>query len=377
MGGIAAGDRRLRAAIVGGGQGSVIGATHRLALLLSERFELVAAAFDMDPARGRNFAHSLFLPDDRIYGDVDELIAGERSRIDPADLVCVLTPNHTHFEIARKLIAADFHVMCEKPLTTRVAEADELVRMSSERKLIFAVMYGYTGYPMVRHARALLKSGRLGQVRVIQSEFALGTPATLHEQPGGHWRTKRGLSGDSAVVGMVGTHALFLSTFISGLAIEEVSADFHTYVPGRALEDNAHLLLRFADGATGMMWNSYVAAGVENGLRIRVSCELGSLEWNHEQPNQLIHYVPGKPREILTLATRGANPGPEGPRSQRFNQKASSKHSRTFTEMSLGRSSLGGRTKRLTRNTPTPPPAPLASVSSTRQSDRVDTTPLG
>jgi predicted dehydrogenase len=305
-------NQRLRVAIVGGGQGSVIGSTHRLALRLSERFDLVAGAFDVEPDRGRRFGRSLLLPSERLYDDVDALIAGERQRADAVDLVCILTPNHTHFDIARKVVQAGFHVMCEKPLTTRSEDADEIVRLVGERKRIFAVMYGYTGYPMVRHARDLVRSGRLGAIRLIQSEFALGTPATLKEDPAGHWRTKPGLSGESAVIGMVGTHALYLSTFISGLELQELCADLRSYVEGRSLEDNAHMMLRFSEGATGTMWNSYVAAGIENGLRVRVFGDRGGLEWHHEQPNVLHLLLPGEPRQTITLGTRGALPGAHG-----------------------------------------------------------------
>lgn len=305
--------RPIPAAFIGGGLGSVIGSTHRYALRLSERFDLVAGAFDVDAEQGRQFGRQLHLSDDRLYENVDKLIAGERLRDDPVELVCVLTPNHTHFEIARKLVEAGFHVMCEKPLTTRAHEADELVRLARTRGLVFAVMYGYTGYPMVRHAHDLVRTGVLGKIRIVQCEFSLGTPSTLKEERAGHWRTKRGLSGESAVIGMVGTHALYLATYVTGLELEQVSADIQTYVDGRELEDNAHLMLRFSQGATGMMWNSYVAAGIENGLRLRVFGELGGLEWSHENPNELQWRRPGEPRQTITLGTRfttGISNGP-------------------------------------------------------------------
>lgn len=304
--------RQLRVAIVGGGVGSVIGSSHRLAIRLTERFDLVAGAFDVDAERGRAFARSLHIAEDRIYGNVDGLIAAERTRPDPVDLVCVLTPNHTHFAIARPLVEAGFNVMCEKPMTTLSDDAIALSDLVARNGTIFAVMYGYTGYPMVRHARDLIRSGRIGRIRLIHSEFALGTPSTLREDPEGHWRTKPGLSGESAVIGMVGTHALYLSTFMTGLELREVSADCRTYVEGRVLEDNANMLLRFSEGATGMMWNSYVAAGVENGLRVRIYGETGGLEWNHVRPNEVELLTPGKSRQTLTLASRESVPGMEG-----------------------------------------------------------------
>lgn len=301
----------LRVGIVGGGAGSVIGSSHRLAMRLSECFEIVAAAFDIDAARGRAFGQSLGIVDDRLYDDVDALIAGETGRTDGLDLVCVLTPNHTHFTIATKLLTAGFNLMCEKPITTEESHSESLVKLVADRGAIFGVMYGYTGYPMVRYARDAIAAGRIGKVRLIQSEFSLGSPSTLREDPDGHWRTKPGLSGPSAVVGMVGTHALYLSTFVSGLDLVEVAADFQTYVPGRELEDNANMLLRFSNGATGMMWNSYVAAGVQNGLKLRIYGELGGIEWTHEQPNALQLLTPGQPHQTITLASRPPLPGLE------------------------------------------------------------------
>ena len=305
--------RRLRVGIVGGGQHSAVGRTHRLAQRVSERFDLVAGAFDIDPERGRQYAAEHFVPGDRTYADVDELIGKERDRPDRVDLVCVLTPNNTHFEIARALVEAGFNVMCEKPMTTRVADADELVALVARRKLVFGVMYGYSGYPMIAQAREIVQSGEIGRIRTIQSEFAFGLPVNLREDPKGHWRTKKGLAGESAVVGMVGTHVVYLATLITGLKVEEVAADFRSYVEGRELEDNANIMMRFSEGATGMMWNSYVAAGVDNGLRIRFFGETGGLEWDHETPNQLKLYKPGKPRQTITQTSRVSNAAaPEG-----------------------------------------------------------------
>ena len=234
--------RRLRLGIVGGGELSAVGRTHRLAQRVSERFELVAGAFDVDVERGRRYAGEHFVPADRTYADVHELIERERRRDDPVDMVCVLTPNNTHFEIARELVRAGFHVLCEKPMTTGVAEADELVRLVEQQRRVFGVMYGYSGYPMISQARDMVQSGELGRVRTIQSEFAFGLPVNLKEDAQGHWRTKKGVAGESAVVGMLGTHVAYLATLISGLRVEQVAADFRSYVEGRQLEDNAHVM---------------------------------------------------------------------------------------------------------------------------------------
>jgi len=305
--------RRLRVCVVGGGELSAVGRTHRLAQRVSERFDLCAGAFDVDAARGRRYAAEHRVPSDRVYADVQELIARENRREDRVDLVCVLTPNNTHFEIARALVQAGFHVLCEKPMTIGVSEADELARLVEQKNLVFGVMYGYSGYPMIAQAREMVQSGAIGRVRTIQSEFAFGLPVNLREDPQGHWRTKKGVAGESAVVGMIGTHVVYLATLISGLRVEEVAADFRSYVEGRELEDNAHVMIRFSDGATGMMWNSYVAAGMDNGLKLRFFGERGGLEWDHERPNQLTLYTPGQPRQTITQTSRVSNAAaPEG-----------------------------------------------------------------
>ena len=305
--------RRLRVGVVGGGELSAVGRTHRLAQRVSERFDLVAGAFDVDAERGRRYAAAHFVPADRTYADVNELIERERRRDDRVDLVCVLTPNNTHFDIARALVQAGFHVLCEKPMTTRVEEADELLRLVERERRVFGVMYGYSGYPMIAQAREMVRSGAIGRIRTIQSEFAFGLPVNLREDPQGHWRTKKGVAGESAVVGMVGTHVVYLATLISGLRVEEVAADFRSYVEGRQLEDNAHVMIRFSEGATGMMWNSYVAAGMDNGLKLRFFGETGGLEWDHENPNQLKLYQPGQPRQTITQSSRVSNAAaPEG-----------------------------------------------------------------
>jgi len=309
----AAAARRLRVGIVGGGELSAVGRTHRLAQRVSERFDLVAGAFDVDAERGRRYAAAHCVAADRTYADVQELIERERRRDDPVDMVCVLTPNNTHFEIAQALLQAGFHVLCEKPMTTSVADAEALARLTAERDAVFGVMYGYSGYPMIAQAREIVASGEIGRVRTVQSEFAFGLPVNLREDPRGHWRTKKGIAGESAVVGMIGTHVLYLATVITGLRVQQVAADFQSYVEGRQLEDNAHLMLRFDQGATGMMWNSYVAAGIDDGLRLRIFGDAGGLEWNHESPNRLNLYKPGKPRQTITQTSRVSNAAaPEG-----------------------------------------------------------------
>lgn len=290
--------RRLRLGIVGGGEGSVIGSAHRLGARLDGRYDIVAGAFDIDPERGRWFARTLFVAPDRAYATYRDMIDGERARPDRVDLVSILTPNSTHFEITSAFVEAGFDVLCEKPLTTGTADAVTLARQVERRGTILAVMYGYAGYPMVRQARAMVASGEIGSIRLIESEFAPGNPATMRETA--HWRTMPQVSGPSAVCCMLGTHALHLGTFITGLTAQEVAADLTTFVPGRKLDDNAHLMLRYSGGARGAMWLSYVAAGREQGLSIRIFGDRGGLEWHQEDPNRLIHLIPGRGRRIIT-----------------------------------------------------------------------------
>jgi len=289
--------RKLRLGMVGGGYGSNIGDSHRIASRLDDRFELTAGAFDIDPARGRAFARSLGVAEDRIYGDFREMTTAERSRADGCDLISIVTPNSSHFEIARSFVENGFHVICEKPMTIHVADAEALARLVESRRSIFAVMYGYTGYPLIREARAMVAAGELGSIRVVHTEFAHGG-LSEGRGPGG-WRLDPSTQGQSLAVGDVGTHALQLATFVVGQQVREVSADLHCFVPGRDLDDNAHVMLRFDGGARGTLWASCVAAGVSHSHGIRVFGERGSLEWHQSRPNELLHRPLGdRPRMI-------------------------------------------------------------------------------
>ena len=292
--------RRLRLGIVGGGEGSVIGGTHRFAARLDGRYDIVAGAFDIDPEKGRDFARELLIEPERAYGSYQELIEGEKVRPDRVDLVSILTPNHSHFEIAAAFVEAGFDILCEKPLTTSTADALALAAKAEKSGALVAVMYGYSGYPMIRQARAMVRAGEIGAVRAIETEYAFGNPVTMTETPGGHWRTTPGISGPSAVLGMIGTHAIHLGTFITDLTLEEMAADLSSFVPGRKLEDNAHLMLRYSKGARGAMWLSYVAAGAEQGFGIRIFGDKAGLEWHQENPNHLALLLPGQARRILT-----------------------------------------------------------------------------
>ena len=300
--------RRLGLGIVGGGIGSFIGETHRMAAQISGRFDLVAGAFDIDPERGKELGRERLLSPERVYDTYLEMAEREAAREDRVDVVSIMTPNNTHHEIARAFIDRGFHVICEKPMTTTLADALDLVQAVGVSGTEFGVMHGYTGYPMVRQARAMVEQGELGALRLLQLEFAIGLPGTLVEDPSGHWRTRREFAGPSSVLPMIGTHARHLASYVSGLDLVELAAELTTYVPGRELDDNAHLLLRFADGVRGTMWLSYVAAGYHNNVRIRVFGELGGLEWQHEYPNHLTHFLPGAARRTLSRGEDGLSP---------------------------------------------------------------------
>ena len=298
--------RRLRLGFVGGGAGSGIGATHRYAARLDGKYEIVAGAFDIDPEKGRAFAAGLFLDPARVYDDVGHLIAAEKKRADPVDVVAVLTPNHTHYAISAALVDAGFDVICEKPLTTTMDDARAMLAKIDAAGTLMAINYGYSGYPMVRQAKAMIARGDFGRITLVQSEWAFGNQATMTEEVGGHWRTKPGLVGRAAVLNQIGTHAVHTASLVSGLALESLSADLSTFIEGRALEDNAQILLRFADGARGALWVSYVAAGAWHGFRFKVFGEKGGLEWVQEDPNHLLVHTLGGERRLLTRAGVGA-----------------------------------------------------------------------
>ncbi|RDE07886.1 gfo/Idh/MocA family oxidoreductase [Pelagibacterium lacus] len=292
--------RPLRWGLIGGGATSRIGPTHRYAARLDGKYALVAGALDVDAPRGRAFARDLFIQPERAYDSYEDLIAAERGRADPVDVVSVVTPNDSHFPISKALIEAGFAVICEKPLANTIEHARTLVEQVERRRGLLAVNYGYSGYPMVRQARAMITAGAIGKVQLVQAEFALGSVGSMSEDGTANWRTKPDIAGPSAVLGMIGTHAAHLASYVSGLKLLEVSADTQTFVPGRQLEDNAQILCRYENGARGSMWISYVAAGAWHGLRLRIFGETGGIEWVQEQPNELLVHRLGKERQILT-----------------------------------------------------------------------------
>ncbi len=303
--------RKVRLGIVGGGPGSNIGETHRYAARLDDRYALVSGVFASDARRSRDFAATLDIAPDRRYGSWQEMVEHEARRDDGVEVVSIMTPNNSHYAIARAFLERGIDVICDKPLTTDIEQALELLRLVRQSGRVFGVTYCYSGYPMVRQARAMVRGGELGVIRLVQVEQASGWASTLLEAQGHKqavWRTDPSIAGKSSVVGDLGTHTQHLARFITGLEISEVSAELSTIVPGRRVDDNAHIKLRFNNGAKGMMWVSMVAAGHLHGLRIRVYGEKGSLEWAQEQPNELILRPLDGPQQMLARGSDWLSP---------------------------------------------------------------------
>ena len=310
-GGVPERGRRIRLGMVGGGQGAFIGAVHRIAARMDDNYVLVAGALSGDPARARASAEELGLEPSRSYDSYAAMAAAEGRRPDGIEAVAIVTPNHLHQAIARAFLEAGIHVICDKPLAVSVDEAKSLQELTRKSGLIFAVTYNYSGYPMVRQAEAMVAAGELGDIRVVQVEYPQGWLATALEESGqkqAAWRTDPAQSGAGGSIGDIGTHAFQLAEFVSRLEAIELLADLTTFVAGRRLDDNAHVLLRFANGARGMLWASQVAVGCENGLKLRVYGERGGLEWAQENPNLLWFAPLGEAQRLITRAGAGAGP---------------------------------------------------------------------
>ena len=309
--------KKLNWGMIGGGKGSQIGPAHRIAAGLDSHFNLVAGALDHDAAAGRAFGVELGMAADRSYGDWREMLAGEAGRADRVDLVTVATPNSTHFEIAKAFLQAGIHVLCEKPMTVTEAEAQDLVDTARATGTICAVNYGYTGYALVRHMRAMVARGDLGAVRLVVAEFAHGHHANAADadNPRVRWRYDPAQAGVSAQFADCGIHALHMASFVTGQEVAKLSADFASCLPVRVLEDDAMVNFRMDGGAVGRLWTSSVAIGRQHGLTIQVFGETGGLRWAQEQPNQL-HYMPLGGR--ATIIERGeGNLSPEADRASR------------------------------------------------------------
>lgn len=303
--------RRLRLGMVGGGQGAFIGAAHRIAARIDDRYELVAGAFSSDPDRARASARDLHVAPDRAYESWLEMAAREAGRPDGVEVVAIVTPNHMHAEPAIAFLNAGIHVVCDKPLCHTLAVAQALEQAVQASRALFALTHNYTGYPMVRQARGMVAEGAIGELRVIQVEYPqewLTVPLESTGQKQAAWRTDPARSGAGGSVGDIGTHAFNLAEFVTGLRVEALAADLTTFVPGRRLDDNAQMLLRFAGGARGMLWCSQVAPGNGNGLRLRVYGAQGGLEWAQEQPDMLMHTPFGEASRSLRRGGAGTTP---------------------------------------------------------------------
>lgn len=303
-------DRRMRIGMVGGGKDAFIGGVHRIALRLDGNYELVAGSFSSNFDNSKETGKDLGLAEDRIYETYQEMAEKESARSDGIHVVAIVTPNHLHVPIAKIFAEKGIHIICDKPLALSSEEAIELKNIVENNKIIFALTHNYTGYPMVRHARSLIQKNDLGSIRVVQAEYPQDWLTTKAEDSGlkqAEWRTDPKRSGDGGCIGDIGTHAFNLIRFITGLEVDELSADIHTFVKGRLLDDNAQIMLRFKGGAKGAIWSSQVAVGNENNLKIRVFGENGGLEWRQEDPNYLYYTKFGHPTQKITRGSGSAS----------------------------------------------------------------------
>lgn len=303
------GKHPIRLGMVGGGQGAFIGAVHRLAARLDGEFSLVAGAFSSDAARARASGAELGIDPARAYASFEAMAAAETARADGIEAVAIVTPNHLHFAPAKRFLEAGIHVLCEKPLTATLADAVELERIAAASGRVFVLTHNYTGYPMVRQAREMVAAGALGPLRVVQAEYAQDWLTEAAETSGSkqaEWRVDPERAGAGGALGDIGTHAFNLLAFVTGLELASVAADLSSFVPGRRLDDNGHVMLRFTGGAKGMLWASQVAPGHENGLKLRVYGARGGLEWGQENPNRLWFTPFGEAKRLVTRGGPGA-----------------------------------------------------------------------
>ena len=308
---------QLKWGMIGGGEGSQIGPAHRLGSRVDGLFDFVAGALDHRPDAGRDYGQRLGLAPDRSYGDWREMVEGERGRADRVDLVTVATPNATHFEITRAFLQAGFHVLCEKPMTMTVEQGEEIVAIARETGRICAVNYGYTGYSLVRHMRAMVARGDLGAIRMVVAEFAHGhhADAADADNPRVRWRYDPAQAGISAQFADCGIHALHMASFVIGQEALKLCADTVSCLPSRVLEDDAQVNLRFDGGAVGRLWTSSIAVGRQHGLTLQVFGEKGGMRWAQEQPNQLYWMPLGQRLQVIERGEAGLSP--EADRSSR------------------------------------------------------------
>ena len=295
--------------MVGGGEGAFIGGVHRFASRLDDQYELVAGALASSPEKAMRSGEALGLAPERTYGDFATMATAEAARADGIEAVAIVTPNHMHAPVAEAFLRAGIHVICDKPLATTSKDAKKLHALAVKQDLLFAVTYNYTGYPMVRQARQMVREQLLGDIRVVQVEYPQDWLTENIEQGGQKqvgWRTDPSKAGLGGCIGDIGTHAYQLADYVTGIEVAELLAELTAFVPGRRLDDNAHVMLRYANGARGTLWASQVAPGNENNLRLRVYGSRGGLEWRQEHPNQLLWSPFGQATQVISRGTGAA-----------------------------------------------------------------------
>ncbi|WP_319529162.1 Gfo/Idh/MocA family oxidoreductase [uncultured Cohaesibacter sp.] len=303
--------RKLRLGMVGGGVTAFIGGVHRIASRIDDRFTLVAGALDNDAERGKAFAVAIGIDPDRAYDDFESMIAAEAKREDKVDVISIVTPNFLHFPVAKAALEAGFHVICEKPMTTSLEDAKTLAEVVKRTGKQLFLTHTYTGYPMVRQAREMVASGEIGELRRVQVEYAqdwLAAPDEDPEAATANWRNDPKKAGQGGAIGDIGTHAYNLAAFVAGEEPKEILAELTALVPGRKVDDDAAVLMRYANGAKGTLWASQVVAGNGNNLSLRIYGATGGLEWWQENPEELWYTPLGEPRRLLRRNGVGATP---------------------------------------------------------------------
>ena len=298
---------RIRLGMVGGGRGAFIGAVHRIAARLDDQYELIAGAFSSDPEKSAASAADLGVA--RSYGSFADMASREARRKDGIEAVAIVTPNHMHAPVAMEFLKRGIHVICDKPLTATLPEAKKLAKAAAASGVVFALTHNYTGYPMVRQAREMIAAGDLGDIRLVNVQYIqdwLSEPIEQTGQKQADWRTDPARSGAGGSTGDIGTHAFNLANYMSGLTLDTLAADLQAFVPGRRVDDNGHVLMRYTNGARGMLWCSQVASGEENGLKIKIYGSKGGLEWHQENPNYLWVSPLGSPAYRLTRGGPGS-----------------------------------------------------------------------
>jgi predicted dehydrogenase len=298
---------RINLGMVGGGDDAFIGGVHRIAARLDDKFQLVAGALSSTAEKSQKSGKNLGLASDRIYDDFKKMAIREARLKNGIEAVAIVTPNHVHYAVAREFLKRGIHVICDKPLTSNLTDARKLTKLAESSEALFILTHNYTGYPMVRQAREMVANGDVGNVRVVQVEYPQDWLTTHQDIKQAEWRTDPLRSGAGGSTGDIGTHAFNLAGFVTNLELESLAADIQAFVPGRLVDDNAHVMLRYKGGARGMLWSSQVAPGNENSLRLRVYGDKGGLEWAQEDANRLWYTPFGQPKRLITRNGAGTS----------------------------------------------------------------------